>query len=636
MSRIPTRSMSWAAVLSLCLGLGLAATCLAQNEPLIAEVCVEGNDYISQEAIIEEVSDILKIGSPLTAQARVAAIAKINKLGYFDEVTIGVKKAEKGVAVVITVVEKKRVSKVLLVGNTVITDDQLREAIFIRDGHVIDDAAIRRDVRRIEDFYSQHGYLAHVSDARVGKFGVITFVIEEARIEDVIVEGLVRTKEIVVKREIDLEPGQLFKEQDVVAQARRIFNIGIFENVSTDIRPGVEDPERGVIVALQVEEKRTGQASVAVGYSNLDDFVLVLSVAENNFRGRAERVSADLELFGRTSYEAKFYEPYLDHKGTSLSVRVFDTERKRRFVGGTSISTSEDIFDERRKGFNFSVGMPMSRTSRMSLGFRSEKVSSSYLQGTRIIGSGPYTPGSGGDASGGSWSRVNLGEDMSSGYDTFDPGSLTDDPGPGDLSSPILVAAPLHPGGTLASFTVGHSVDTRDIRTNPTSGGYREIAVEYAGDVLGGEVSFQKITAEQRIYKKMGRRDVLAARLMLGTSFGDIPLFESFVVGGANTLRGYEDDRFRGEDLVLLNVEYRRGISDKLSVVGFVDVGSAFGGEFPTVVPGFSIPAEDDSFSAHIGVGIGLRVVTPIGPIRLDFGFGDDGSQAHFSFGHMF
>ena len=636
MSRISTHRMSWPVALSLCLGLALAAACHAQNEPLIAEVRVEGNDYISAEAIIEEVSNIFKIGAPLTAQVRALAIAKIKKLGYFDEVTVGVEKAEKGVAVIITVVEKKRVSKVLLVGNTVITDEQLREAVFIREGHVIDDTTIRRDVRRIEDFYSQHGYLAHVSDAQVGKFGVITFVIEEARIEDVIVEGLVRTKEIVVKREIDLEPGQLFREQDVVAQARRIFNIGIFENVGTDIRPGIQDPERGVIIALQVEEKRTGQASVAVGYSNLDDFVLVLSVAENNFRGRAERISADIELFGRTSYETKFYEPYLDSKGTSLSVRLFDTERKRRFVGGTSISTSEDIFDERRKGLSFSVGMPTSRVTRFNLGFRSEEVSSSYLQGTRVIGSGPYTPGSGGDASGGTWSRTRPGDDMSGGYDTFDPGRLTDAPGPGDLSGPIVVAAPLHPGGTITSFTLGRATDTRDIRTNPTAGGYREIAVEYAGDVLGGEVSFQKVTAEQRIYKKMGRRDVLAARLMFGASFGDLPLFESFAVGGANTLRGYEDDRFRGEDLVLLNVEYRRGISDKLSVVGFVDVGSAFGGDFPTVVPGFSVPADDDSFDAHVGVGVGLRVVTPIGPIRLDFGFGDDGSQAHFSFGHMF
>ena len=87
MSRIATHRMPWPVVLSLCLGLAFAATCHAQNEPLIAEVRVEGNDYISAEAIIAEVSDICKIGAPLTAQVRALAIAKIKKLGYFDEVT---------------------------------------------------------------------------------------------------------------------------------------------------------------------------------------------------------------------------------------------------------------------------------------------------------------------------------------------------------------------------------------------------------------------------------------------------------------------------------------------------------------------------------------------------------------------
>ena len=119
-------------------------------------------------------------------------------------------------------------------------------------------------------------------------------------------------------------------------------------------------------------------------------------------------------------------------------------------------------------------------------------------------------------------------------------------------------------------------------------------------------------------------------------AWGTLPLFETFSVGGANTLRGYEEDRFRGERFLLFNLEYRHPITNKLTAVVFTDVGDAYGGVYPTPVPGFSIAAEDQDFTAHWGVGAGIRVLTPIGPLRLDVGYGEEGSQAHFNFGHTF
>jgi outer membrane protein insertion porin family len=510
MSYSRARIAIWVATLTFCCAIGLVGVAGAQDEPLIAEIRVEGNDYISAEAIVAQVSDQLKIGAPFTPRIREEAQRMVMRMGYFDKVAVDAEAAATGVAVVITVVEKKRITRVELVGNTVITDAELREAMFIREGHVIDDAAIRRDVGRIADYYSQKGYLADVTDVQVSQFGVVTFVITEARIEEVLVEGLVRTKENVVSRELELQAGELFQEQKIVEQVRRIYNLGLFENVSSDIRPGVKDPERGVIVALQVEEKRTGQISVAAGYSNLDKFVLVLSVAENNFRGKGERASVDVELFGRTSYEAKYFKPYVDSKGSSFSIRVFDTERSRRFVGGAAVTTSEDVFDERRTGMNMSYARPTGSQSRMTFGFRSEKVSSSFLQGTRLIGEGSQQGGAGAP-SGSDGSGDSIGRDGAIGGG-YDPGAISDTPRPGDMLGPVLVAAPLHPGGRLATITVGRTNDSRDVLANPTSGAYTDISLELAHKLVGGDVQFQKIIAERRMYRTLGSpKHVLAA-----------------------------------------------------------------------------------------------------------------------------
>lgn len=626
----PTRTL----IIALALALAGGGAWCQNGNPLIAEVVVEGNDYVAREAILDAVKDVLKVGEEYTDIKAAEARRLVDRMGYFDDVTLSTERLDTGVRVVITVVEKQRITQIMFAGNTVLSDEELAAAILTQPGHVADEEAIGRDVRRIEDLYESKGYIAKVSEAAVDAFGVLTFVIEEARLEDIVIEGLTRTKEWVVRRELKLEPGDLFHQSEVSDAIHRVRAMGLFESIDTDILPGRENPLKDIILVLKLTEAKTGRAAFAAAYSSLDEFVVMLSVSEINLRGRAERASVSAELGGRESYEFSFFEPYLDERGTTMEVNLFDTERRRRFVGGAALSLAESEFDERRTGGNVTLTSPINENRSWSFRFRSEEVSSSFFQGTVTL-----APGTGLLASAMHTSQaVGAPNNRRGDIQVPDNPSLDPDvPEPGDLVLPITVAAPLHPGGRVNSFTLGLINDTRDVRLNPQAGSYSAISFEQAGGLVGGGTSFGKLLLDHRRYLSLeGDDGVVALRLMGGASISTPPLYESFTLGGADTLRGYEVDRWRGKNLVLANLEYRRPVTDTLTGVAFVDIGSAWGGTFDTVVPGFTIKADDQGFEPHVGAGVGLRVDTPIGAIRLDMGWGEEGSEAHFSFGQTF
>ena len=84
--------------------------------------------------------------------------------------------------------------------------------------------------------------------------------------------------------------------------------------------------------------------------------------------------------------------------------------------------------------------------------------------------------------------------------------------------------------------------------------------------------------------------------------------------------------------MMILNTEYRFPITKKLIGVGFVDVGDAWGGAIAND-PFFQ---GDKTFTSHVGYGVGIRIQTPVGPLRLDLGFSSEGTETHFGIANMF
>ncbi len=179
---------------------------------------------------------------------------------------------------------------------------------------------------------------------------------------------------------------------------------------------------------------------------------------------------------------------------------------------------------------------------------------------------------------------------------------------------------------TIQSATVGLNRDTTFDPFNPREGSRDRFSVELAGGIMGGDYDFTKYDLDlRRYYPAFQQKDSWAFRLKGGMATGDVPEMEYYRIGGVDSIRGYRDFSFQGEEMFIFNSEYRFPIIEHLDGVAFVDIGHAW-------MSGESVELSDIKSSA----GVGVRVHTPIGQLRLDFGIHEDSSRLHLSIGPTF
>ena len=450
--------------------------------------------------------------------------------------------------------------------------------------------------------------LAHVDGIRVDDQGVLHVHIVEGIVEDIVPAGNKKTRDKVITREFVQKKGKPFNKFLVRRSVERVYNLGFFDDVNVRMLPGDQDPNN-VIIEIDVLEHKTGTITLGAGYSKSDGLMGIIEFGEDNFRGTGDKFKVHWEIGGKKkykNYQISYLKPWIDSKGTSLGFSFFNREDEYTDYNEDGNEVAE--YNKKSRGFNISFGRQTGEYTRDYLTLESRKDtykwdsddSSGYRYDTDAISN---TTGSGND-----WNNTN----PSTG-------------GSWNFASNNYVKNNF---GRINSITWQKVYDSRDNIYEPTRGRRISYTAQWAGHGLGGDFDFYKFTAEARMYKKLGAKNVLAFRARGGFIQGDAPYSQLFTLGGADSLRGYEDDQFRGKYMYNATLEFRFPIVKKVSGVLFTDIGDAW--DAPNVT------WYNSKKTFNYGVGAGVRITTPIGPVKLDYGVGKHKNKFHFSFGTQF
>lgn len=525
------------------------------------------------------------------------------------QVTFNDEKTKANLVYRLTEGEKVDFGTVAFEGNNVFTQEELQKQVFFRDGHLYNQKDFDDTLAAIQEQYANKGYLQArvepIKNIQDGKLNLV-FDISEGHIfyiDNVDVTGYQDTKKYVFTRELAIHPGDLYDNAKIRRSQTKIMNLGFINDVQIDLQP-TADPQK-VDLDFNVVEGRPGMFTAGLAMSSMDGLYGELSVNHMNLFGRAQRLSLRT-LFGKEilDYTVSWMTPWIYDKPTSLGVDLFNTRRYRSF------STDNQAYTEKRIGGRVKVG-PRFKDDiyLLSLGYSFENIHI-YDVDDRF----KCQPGQ-------------------------DPATCIAD-GKTDLST----------------FSVDFAIDTRDNIWDPTTGWRNSLGLAIAGGPIGGDLDLWYANARSIFnYTVLNPGGNYPIVFVLSNKFGsvkrygrtqEVPPYEKFFLGGADTIRGYErageiGPEYGGELYYVMNAELRfpiarEGRRNMAQFAFFFDLGNSWN-HFDDLK--FSLGPEEEQFKA--GVGVGLRFTTPSLPIRIDWGYGlnhrpgEDRSHFYFNISNM-
>ncbi|MCP4666572.1 MAG: outer membrane protein assembly factor BamA [Deltaproteobacteria bacterium] len=483
------------------------------------------------------------------------------------------------------------VGRVSVEGDLVKPADQLLKKVRIGKEKVFNREVVRKDILALKDVYADEGY-AYAEVAPVTKEDDkrrvvgITYNISKAqrvRFERITIAGNTKTRDKVIRRELKVFEGEYFSGKALKRSTQNLHRLGYFEDVEVQRKKG--SAEDRMSLDIRVKEKPTGSFSFGAGYSSVDEYMGTAKIEQKNFLGYGLTLTLSGRIGGKSSqFDLLFTEPWLFEIPLSATVRAYKWEREY------------DDYTKDAWGGSYTMGYP--------LAFIDDFI--------RV------------------WGTYQL--------EHADLDDIDDDA--------ALVIRDMEGRNVTSSVTTGLIRNSTDRRWDPTRGSINSFSAQYAG--LGGDSHFTKLLAKSAWFFPLPWDTVILAQGRWGMidelSDNGLPVYEKFFLGGINTVRGFDytdispedpdtGDAIGGKFMQNYNLEFRFPLlkGQGLSGVVFFDAGGVS-------LSGTNAP---DTY-IRTSIGGGVRWYSPLGPLRLEYGFNldprddEDSGQVEFSIGTSF
>jgi outer membrane protein insertion porin family len=487
-------------------------------------------------------------------------------------------------------------------GNLAINEAKLKKMTKFKKGQIFNQHKTIETIRDITSAYYDKGYLYvdvnpvfnKVEDTDIVDIKISITENSLAYVGNIYIDGLVSTKEKVIRREIILKPADVLVIPKLRRSVEKIYNLGFIENVEPQILPTAAYDIFDL--SFSVNDGRPGSITAGMGYSSIDKLIGSIQLQHLNLFGLGQKLNLSSE-FGskKRHFEIDWTETWIFNRNASLTLSAFDIERKRDY------DNIVNAYNEHRRGFSSKIGPRINDSIGLLFGYVFEHVQLYNIDNSVE-------------------DRIKHDSDLSK--------------------------------DRTASVFGQFIYDTRDYILDASRGTRQLVNLQVANTILGGNVNFVKGITKSTWFIPTFWRFVLSFNMEFGVlaAYGDqkqTPIYERFYIGGDASIRGY---KYRteigpvngGQVKSVANIEYKFPIiSDKgksiLQGVMFYDIGGVWE-NFKNV--NLNLGSKEENL--HSGVGFEMRFTTPVMPVRFGWGYGlnhKEGEQLvhfYFNIGNVF